>query len=67
MHVGRQIREARERRGITGADLAELANVSQSQVSLLERDQRPILTSSAAALLEALGLRVVLVPDEGEE
>ena len=67
MHVGHQIREARERRGITGADLAELANVSQSQVSLLERDQRPILTSSAEALIRALGLRVVLVSDEGEE
>jgi transcriptional regulator with XRE-family HTH domain len=49
------------------ADLARLAGVSEAAVSRVLSGDRGILSGTAEALIRALGLRVVLVPDEGEE
>jgi|DEB0MinimDraft_10_1074344.scaffolds.fasta_scaffold16612_4 transcriptional regulator with XRE-family HTH domain len=65
--LGQQIRAERRRRGLTGAQLAEMAGCSQPQVSNIERDERGAISPSALALIEALGLRVVLVPLDAEQ
>jgi transcriptional regulator with XRE-family HTH domain len=65
--LGQQIRDERQRRGLTGREAGDLAGISQAAVSQVEAGVRQALSPSAAALIQALGLRVVLVPDEGEE
>jgi hypothetical protein len=44
-----------------------MAGCSQPQVSNIERDERGAISPSALALIEALGLRVVLVPLDAEQ
>lgn len=50
------MRQLRERRGLSQELLAELADLSVSHVSLLERGRRTPTLSSAARISYALGL-----------
>lgn len=65
--LGSQIRAERQRRGMSGRDLADLAGLSAVHVSLLERGRRSILTASARAVFRALGLRLVIALAPPEE
>lgn len=62
MKIGAQIRAERRRRGLTGSELAEASSVSKSVLSRLERGERPAIHPAAQALLDALGLQIVIVP-----
>lgn len=54
--LGERIRDAREARGLTQADLAERAGVAQAYLSYLEQDQREPSLSIAARLARELGI-----------
>lgn len=57
--IGKLIRAARESRGLDGDELAELAGVSQSTISRLERGLLPGITfTTADKILAALDLRL---------
>ena len=57
MSFGSRVRELREKRGLTQAELAGLAGVRQSHISLIENDRRPNVTALVAAdLARALGV-----------
>ena len=60
--IGEQIRAERRRRGLTGSELAEASSVSQAVISRIERGVRPSIHPAAEALLEALGLKILIVP-----
>lgn len=62
MTIGEQIRAERRRRGLTGPELAEASSVSAAVISRLERGARPAIHPAAEALLEALGLKILIVP-----
>jgi ribosome-binding protein aMBF1 (putative translation factor) len=54
--LGQQIRQARESFGLSQAQLAERARVSQAYLSYLEQDQREPTLSIAARLARELGI-----------
>lgn len=54
--LGQQIRKARESLGLTQAELAERAHVSQAYLSYLEQDQREPTLSIAARLARTLDI-----------
>ena len=62
MTIGEQIRAERRRRGLTGPELAEASSVSAAVISRLERGVRPSIHPAAQALLDTLGLQIVIVP-----
>jgi DNA-binding XRE family transcriptional regulator len=54
--LGQKIRAAREARGLTQADLATRARVTQAYLSYLEQDQREPSLSIAARIARELGI-----------
>jgi DNA-binding XRE family transcriptional regulator len=54
--LGQQIRKARESLGLSQAELAERAHVSQAYLSYLEQDQREPTLSIAARLARTLDI-----------
>ena len=66
-HASR-LAEIRKHRRITQQDLAETLGVSQSRVSQIERQGiDDTVLSTLAAYVEALGARILVVADFGEE
>jgi DNA-binding XRE family transcriptional regulator len=63
-----RLAELRKHRRITQQDLAETLGVSQSRVSQIERQGiDDTVLSTLAAYVEALGARILVVADFGEE
>jgi transcriptional regulator with XRE-family HTH domain len=56
--LGRRVREARVRRGLTQLDLAQAADLSVAYVSLIERGGRNPPLTTVASLARALGVGV---------
>jgi transcriptional regulator with XRE-family HTH domain len=56
--LGRRVREARVRRGLTQLDLAQAAELSVAYVSLIERGGRNPPLTTVASLARALGVGV---------
>ncbi len=57
MSLGSRVRKLRDRKGLTQRELAELAGVRQSHISLIENDRRPNVTAIVAAdIARALGV-----------
>jgi transcriptional regulator with XRE-family HTH domain len=56
--LGRRVREARVRRGLTQLDLAQAAELSVAYVSLIERGGRNPPLTTVVSLARALGVGV---------
>ena len=59
MLTGSKLRAIRALRGITQAELASKAGISQTAVAEFEKDKRDLRTSTVVKLCEALGVQVV--------
>lgn len=55
---GQKLRRLRENQGLTLVQLAKLAQLSKSQVSFLERNERGATPPTAARLAQALGVAI---------
>lgn len=66
MLTGSKLRAIRALRGITQADLAEKAGISQTAVAEFEKDKRDLRTSTVVKLCEALGVQVTYKIDGTE-
>lgn len=66
MLTGSKLRAIRALRGITQADLAEKAGISQTAVAEFEKDKRDLRTSTVVKLCEALGVQVTYKVDGTE-
>lgn len=64
MQFGRSLREARERAGLSQADVAARLGMTQSYVSRVERGDQNITLSACAAFAQAVGciFSTVLTP-----
>ncbi|WP_424967309.1 helix-turn-helix domain-containing protein [Dinoroseobacter sp. S375] len=60
-----RIRELREAKGWTQADLAARANMSRSQLAMIERETRPANTLRLNAIAKALGVAPERLFSEG--
>ena len=60
--IARQLREAREVRGISQRELSERIGLTQSQISRFEGGRADLRLSSLVELGRGLGLEVMLVP-----
>ncbi len=60
--TGRELRQGRELKGWTQAELAQRLGVSQGYVSLLESDARPVARSVASKVVPMLGLSASHLP-----
>lgn len=61
-HLGAQIRDARQRLGMTQRQFATIAGIRQCSVSYIENAARDVLASTLIDAAAAVGLEVVLVP-----
>ncbi|QHE86508.1 helix-turn-helix transcriptional regulator [Hydrogenophaga sp. BPS33] len=61
--TGSKLREIRALRGITQADLAAKAGISQTAIAEFEKDKRDLRTSTVAKLCSALGVKVTYTLD----
>ena len=66
MLTGSKLRAIRALRGITQADLAAKAGISQTAVAEFEKDKRDLRTSTVVKLCEALGVQVTYKVDGTE-
>ena len=66
MLTGSKLRAIRALRGITQADLAAKAGISQTAVAEFERNKRDLRTSTVVKLCEALGVQVAYKIDGTE-
>ena len=66
MLTGSKRRAIRALRGITAADLAAKAGISQTAVAEFEKDKRDLRTSTVVKLCEALGVQVTYKVDGTE-
>jgi len=70
MSIGSKLKELRERQGLTQAQLAALAGLEQSHISLIENGRRPKVAAVVVArLAQALGVSVdtlLEIPDSRE-
>ena len=66
MLTGSKLRAIRALRGITQADLAAKAGISQTAVAEFEKDKRDLRTSTVVKLCEALGVQVTYKVDSTE-
>lgn len=66
MLTGSKLRAIRALRGITQADLAAKAGISQTAVAEFEKDKRDLRTSTVVKLCEALGVQVTYKIDGTE-
>lgn len=63
MLTGPKLRAIRALRGVTQADLASLAGVSQTAVAEFEKGKRDLRTSTVVKLCQALGVKVTYTVD----
>lgn len=63
MDTGTTLREARERAGITQAELARRTGTSQATISAYESGRKQPAVETFARLLAAAGSRLVVEPD----
>lgn len=63
MLTGSKLRAIRALRGITQAELAQLAGVSPTAIAEYERDKRDLRTDTVRKLCEALDVRVTYSVD----
>lgn len=61
-HLGRSIRDARRRAGLTQGELAHMAQVSREVVSLVERGRRLPRVETLVPVLDALELTLAFLP-----
>lgn len=66
MLTGSKLRAIRALRGITQAELAQLAGVSPTAIAEYERDKRDLRTDTVRKLCEALDVRVTYSVDGTE-
>lgn len=66
MLTGQKLRMIRALRGITQAELAELAGVSPTAIAEYEKDKRDLRTDTVRKLCEALGVKVTYTVDGTE-
>ena len=66
MLSGQKLRAIRALRGITQADLAEKAGISQTAIAEYEKDKRELRTDTVRKLCEALGVKVTYSVDGTE-
>ena len=66
MLTGSKLRAIRALRGITQADLAAKAGISQTAVAEFEKDKRDLRTSTVVKLCDALGVQVTYKIDGTE-
>lgn len=59
---GKSLREARKRRGLTQAQLAELASVPRLKVIQIERGEASVSIGAYAGVAAALGLEFTPIP-----
>ena len=64
-HFGRQVRQAREARGLTARALAAMCGRTQGWVTLLEGVHRETRVEDADALARALGVPLLSLLDPG--
>jgi transcriptional regulator with XRE-family HTH domain len=60
-HVIRLLREARQERGVSMNDLAQRSGLSQSMISLIERDLRNPTLDTLLRVSEALGVDLGMI------
>jgi transcriptional regulator with XRE-family HTH domain len=60
--LGKALRDARKRRGLTQAQLAALATVSRLKVIQVERGDASVSMGAYAEITAALGMEFTLVP-----
>lgn len=56
--MGLRIKELRESRGLSQAELGDMARISRSQLSEIENERKPANTIRLAAIAKALGVTV---------
>jgi transcriptional regulator with XRE-family HTH domain len=61
MDFGRRLREARQRAGLSQAQVAERAGIKQTHVSRVERGHRNLTLDTIEALAQAVGCAVSIV------
>lgn len=61
-YIAKQLKEAREKKGLSQRDLSKLAGVNQAQISKAENAAVDLRLSSLVALARALDLEIVLTP-----
>ena len=66
MLTGSKLRAIRALRGITQADLAAKAGISQTAIAEFEKDKRDLRSSTVVKLCEALGVKVTYKIDGTE-
>ncbi len=59
---GKAVREARQRRGLTQADLARLAGLPRLKVIQIEKGEASVSIGAYASVSAALGMEFTLVP-----
>lgn len=60
--LGQQIREKRQHRGLTQADLAAIAGLTRQKVIAIEQGSLSVAINAYARVLGALGCEVAVVP-----
>lgn len=66
MLSGQKLRAIRALRGVTQADLAAKAGISQTAIAEYEKDKRELRTDTVRKLCEALGVKVTYSVDGTE-
>ena len=60
--IARQLREAREDRGMSQSDLSERIGITQAQISRFEGGRADLRLGSLVELGRGVGLEIMLVP-----
>lgn len=63
--IGRQVREARKKQGVSQEELALMTGLSRRPIYLLESGKGGIQLDNFLTILKALGMRVVIQPRGG--
>ncbi len=58
--VGQQVRKAREAKGLTGQQLADLCGLSQSHIARIEAGRYNVTTDILALIVKALGDKIII-------
>jgi transcriptional regulator with XRE-family HTH domain len=66
-HIARQIKEAREAKGLSQRALSKKVGIPQSHISKIENGAVNLQLSSLIELTRVLGLELMLVPKEAKK
>lgn len=61
-HISRQLKQARETKGLSQRELGARSGVPQSHISKIENGSVDLRLSSLVAIARALGLELALIP-----